>query len=141
VLVPAESPRLFPVRFRQRVAGLLNRIGVPNNAIEAELRRMHSVAYAPIVGRDTVLHLNNAVSKMRKGRGILDDYLEKYEDGGSDSAAPWAGMRAPRDTVTELFSQEFEQRRTVSSTPNGFVHGGDRFAGEQQLTTCKRVRR
>lgn len=105
VLIPARDSTSFPGRLRVELERLLDRLGVPARARNAEIKAMSSFEFAPtnnrsVLGcmRDTELSLASA---MESGRFLTLDQLQWYL---TDHIHEPTGYRHPGEFAAELFA-------------------------------------
>ena len=102
VLEGRELDTLVP-RFLRRLVEMLAEIGVPQEAIDAELARMSPMAFGPTISRRTLGVLNQACADLRVMLPLEPDFTI-YDWSWRLSRTPWSPIRFERqeDIVRRL---------------------------------------
>lgn len=102
VLEGRELDTLVP-RFLRRLVEMLAEIGVPQEAIDAELARMSPTAFGPTISRRTLGVLNQACADLRVTLPLEPDFTI-YDWSRWLSRTPWSPIRFERqeDIVRRL---------------------------------------
>lgn len=102
VLEGRDLDTLVP-RFRRRLVEMLAEIGVPQEAIDAELARMSPTAFGPTISRRTLGVLNQACADLRVMLPQEPDFTV-YDWSRQLNQTPWSPIRFKRqeDIVRRL---------------------------------------
>ena len=105
VLIPAKDSTSFPNRLCAELERLLDRLGVPAHARNAEIKAMSSFEFAPTSNRSVLGCMRDAelslASAMESGRFVTLDQLQWYLTGQIHEPTCY---RQPGELPAELFA-------------------------------------
>lgn len=112
VLVPAKGLDTLPVRLRDAVREMLLAIEVPAAAVEAEVRAMEPLVYAPTTSRVILGSMSDFTQMLEAYMAFTPQLtLLAYQKSLSEAPCKPIGMRSPQAMARELLADPIGQER------------------------------